>query len=99
MMKRKRNKIIGLSIVLILLVFVCLYLKFDEDNQNYVAVDEVSSLIEKQEELERQFKIKGYTIDNPNVVIDPYGNSPLTALILFETSSEVSVKVTVEGKD
>ena len=99
MMKRKKNKVIGLSIVLVLLVLVCLYLKFDEDNQNYVAVDEVSSLIEKQEELERQFKIKGYTIDQPNVVIDPYGNSPLTALILFETSSEVSVKVTVEGKD
>lgn len=98
-MKKKRKKIISLSIILLLLVLTCLYLKLDEANQNYVAVDTVSSLIEKQKVLESKFKIKGYTIDNPNVIVNPYGNSPLTALILFETSTAVSVQVTIEGQD
>ena len=41
----------------------------------------------------------GYTLDNPNIILNPYGNSPLTALVLFETEQELDVKVTITGKD
>ena len=96
---KKRRKIIFLFVVLVILILIGVYLKLDDDNQNYAMVDSVSSLIEKQENLESKFKVDGYTIDHPNVIVDPYGNSPLTALILFTTSTSTSVQVTVEGKD
>ncbi len=96
---KKRRKIIFLFVVLVILILIGVYLKLDDDNQNYAMVDSVSSLIEKQEKLESKFKVDGYTIDHPNVIVDPYGNSPLTALILFMTSTSTSVQVTVEGKD
>ena len=96
---KKRRKIIFLFVVLVILVLIGVYLKLDDGNQNYAMVDSVSSLIEKQEKLESKFKVDGYTIDHPNVIVDPYGNSPLTALILFTTSTSTSVQVAVEGKD
>src|SRR5699024_8719092 len=36
---------------------------------------------------------------NPNVILNPYGNSPLTALICFETEEEITPTITVKGKD
>ena len=33
------------------------------------------------------------------MILNPYGNSPLTALILFETEEKVTPKVTILGKD
>ncbi len=58
------------------------------------------TLIEKQMILESTFSdSKGYTFHNPNVVVNPYGNSPLTALVIFETDQAQPVKVTVKGKD
>ncbi len=40
-----------------------------------------------------------YTIDNPNVILDPYGLSPLTALVIFQTKDLATVTVTVKGRD
>ena len=57
------------------------------------------SIITMQSKEEAKFKIEGYSIDNPNIIVDPYKSSPITALILFETKESVSPKVTVVGKD
>lgn len=40
-----------------------------------------------------------YTAANPLVKLNPYGISPLTALILFKTSENVEVTIEVVGKD
>jgi len=40
----------------------------------------------------------GYTPDDPLVVIDPYGLSPLTAVAVFKTAEAVRVSVLVQGK-
>lgn len=42
---------------------------------------------------------KGYTIDNPFVVVNPYGNSPLTAIVIFNTEEETAIDLTVKGKN
>lgn len=97
--KRKLFLTIVLFIILALLLFAALLLELDEENVNNSEVEVVSSLIETQEELEGDFKTKGYSIDNPNIILNPYGNSPLTALILFETKKSVAPKVTIKGKD
>lgn len=57
------------------------------------------SLRSEQQELEEGFTSERYTLDNPNVIVDPYNNSPLTALVIFETEREEKVKITIEGED
>lgn len=96
---KKKKRIIFLSIILIVLIFIFTYVNLEEKNKSTKEVKVVSSLIEKQEKREKSFKIKGYTVEKPNIILDPYQNSPLTALVLFETKNEVAPKVTIEGKD
>lgn len=40
-----------------------------------------------------------YTYQNPKIIVNPYGNSPLTALVIFETSDLTAPSVTIVGKD
>ena len=42
---------------------------------------------------------KNFSAANPLVKLNPYGISPLTALILFKTSENVEVTIEVVGKD
>lgn len=41
----------------------------------------------------------GYTLDNPNIILNPYGNSPLTALVMFETEKDTEVYVLIKGRN
>ena len=95
-----KNKKMWVWIILVVVILaIILFILLNNNNQN---VDEVAiseSLITGQYNKEKDFKTEGYTIDNPNVILNPYGNSPLTALILFETNEEVSPTVTIVGKD
>ena len=62
-------------------------------------VAEIPDVISEQERMEDYLTPYGYTFDNPNIVVNPYGDSPLTAMILFETEKEEEVNVKVEGID
>lgn len=62
-------------------------------------VFELEDVLAYQENKETYLTPYGYTIENPNIILNPYGISPLTALILFETEEEQSVKITILGKD
>ena len=64
-----------------------------------VYIDETEDIITYQENKENYITPYGYTLDNPNIILDPYGISPLTALILFETEKSQPVTITVQGKD
>ncbi len=96
-----KNKKIGvwIAVAVILLIFIILIILSVKNNANEEEVAISESLITSQYNKEQDFKVEGYTIDEPNVILNPYGNSPLTALILFETEIEVSPKVTIVGKD
>lgn len=39
-----------------------------------------------------------YSFEEPSVILDPYGTSPLSAVIVFSTKEEVGGTVTVKGK-
>ena len=41
----------------------------------------------------------GYSFEEPNVIVNPYGNSPLTAVAAFHTDKELGGTITVKGKD
>ena len=51
-----------------------------------------------QSNKEVYFNVYGYDIDNPNVIVNPYGNSPLTALIMFTSSDYSEASVIIKGK-
>ena len=62
-------------------------------------VKEVKDIITLQSEIESTFTCYGYTIENPKIVLNPYENSPLTALIIFETDKREKFMITVKGKN
>ena len=98
MKKRKKCFIlIGIILFLIILALVLFFLNKQSTNQKALAT--TKSLVTLQRKYEKDFKTEGYTIDDPNVILDPYHISPLTALVLFETEEEVTPTVTIEGKD
>ncbi len=41
----------------------------------------------------------GYTFSDPLCVVNPYGNVPLCALLIFDTAEETTVSMTVKGHD
>lgn len=47
---------------------------------------------------EAYFSPYGYTLDNPNIIVNPYGNSPLTALVMFETPNYIETSIVIKGK-
>lgn len=86
-----------ISLVIIILLGVGFYVKLN--NYQGKSLPVVSDLISLQMEKEAAITTTGYTFTNPKVIIDPYGNSPLTALILFETETAVAPTITIKGKD
>ena len=95
---KKKNIILIIIVILLVLIFGGILIYNNQFvNNKELAVTE--SLITKQSKYEEELITKGYTIDNPNVVLDPYHNSPLTALVMFETEEEVTPTITVHGED
>ena len=93
------KKIVIALIAALVVVIIGVFRVFGMQMEGEDEVKLVSSLTEKQALDEKNLKIDGYTLDNPNVVVNPYENSPLTALVMFETDEEVSPEVTIHGKD
>ena len=84
------------SFFLIILVFSTVGYKIVSANTK---VEEIDDIITHQESKEKYMTHYNYTLDNPNIIINPYEISPLTALIIFETPNEEEVEITVKGKD
>lgn len=95
------KKFIKIICVLILIATVSMIAFFSKANKhiNTSTLELTESIISKQSKLEETFEISGYTLDNPNVILNPYGNSPLTALVMFQSEEPGVPKITVEGKD
>lgn len=62
-------------------------------------VQRITGKIEMQkvvdEALQAELESGSYTIESPLVVLDPYGESPLTALILFETAEPSRIEIAI----
>lgn len=95
----KRIFAILIQLILLLIVIGLIIWVLFGGNMNSQAVEQVPSLMAQQAEKEQEFKIDGYDINNPNVILNPYGNSPLTALVMFQTTGTVSPTVTIHGDD
>ena len=61
---------------------------------------EKTDLFEQQNSIDealQQEASAGYSFEEPNVIVNPYGNSPLTAVAAFHTDKELGGTVTVKG--
>ena len=97
-MKNKKKIILITLLIVIVLVVVSLFV-LNSLSTNNEEVEQTISLVDTQAELEKEFVSEGYTIDNPNIIVNPYEISPLTALVIFETKEEVAPTITIVGKD
>lgn len=63
--------------------------------------ERADALLREQERLEADLlaESSGGTLDDPYVNLDPYGRSPLSALVIFDTEERAQVSFTVQGKD
>lgn len=84
------------SFFIVLIAFSTIGYKMVSANEQ---VNETKDQFIEQIEYESYLTPYGYTLDNPNVVLNPYKISPLTALILFETEEEETITITIHGKD
>lgn len=62
-------------------------------------VDEIEEKIDSQKNQEKYLTPYGYTLENPNIIKNPYDDSPLTAMILFETSYQTKITIRIYNKD
>lgn len=62
-------------------------------------VDEIEEKIDSQKNQEKYLTPYGYTLENPNIIKNPYGDSPLSAMILFETSYQTKITIRIYNKD
>ena len=63
--------------------------------------ERAEELLREQERLEADIlaESSGGTLEDPYVNLDPYGRSPLSALVVFATEERAQVSFTVQGKD
>lgn len=64
-----------------------------------VSIKRDRDILSIQSNKEVYFNSYGYSIDNPNVIVNPYGNSPLTGIVMFETNDYSDVSVCIKNKD
>jgi len=91
-----RKLLFTLSFILILISISMLSYKVVSANTE---IQQIKDIIELQAEKENYLTPYGYTTDNPNIILNPYGSSPLTALILFETPNEEEITIMIKEKD
>ena len=85
-----------LLIIITILASILIY-NFIEENTN---VKTETSVLGSQANFEKEItEDNNYSIDNPKVIVNPYGISPLTALIVFKTNDLAAVDITIKGKN
>ncbi len=93
-MKTKYKYILLILLTFALSIFIYYYIEASKEVKT--KEDILVSQNNKENEI---ISNTAYTIDNPNVILNPYGNAPLSALIIFKTSDLTPVTITIKGKD
>lgn len=93
------KKIYTKYFILIILTFITSILIYNYI-ESFKPIEEKKDILISQKEMEDEYlKNTNYTLDNPNIIVNPYGNSPLTALVIFQTNDLTTASITIKGKD
>lgn len=93
------KKIYTKYFILIILTFIISILIYNYV-ESFKTIEEEKDILITQKEIEdRYLKNTNYTLDSPNIILNPYGNSPLTALAIFQTKDLTTASITIKGKN
>ena len=67
--------------------------------QMHAVLEQVARQKSVDERLRLELSSTAHSFEDPLVIVDPYGDSPLTAVVLFRTSRPSAISVCVTGKD
>lgn len=95
----KHKRLLFSIILLTLLLLFGLYVLRPVSPSVEVIDDTLTYQIKITEQLTNEIENGNYTFDEPFTKVNPYGISPLTALIAFSTSEQTAITLTVNGKD
>lgn len=85
---------ISLICILILLFIFISFLFYSSSKE----LKQDITIYEQQKMIDKTINLYDYTLDNPNIINNPYKISPLTSLVIFNTSDYCSPKVTIYSK-
>jgi len=89
------NKLKFIIVVFMFIIMFCIIGSFFIQADTEIIQEE--DIIVFQNKITNDIKIYGYTLDNPNIIIDPYNENYNSALIVFETDDYVSINVNVNN--
>lgn len=67
-----------------------------EQQQQYSDDSWIQEQADKEAAMEAELQSGDYTAENPYVEVDPYGNNPLAALVMFKTDKDTKVSVDIQ---
>ncbi|MGV3467240.1 MAG: aryl-sulfate sulfotransferase [Heyndrickxia sp.] len=78
-----------------------IYTSSDKNAKTNIQTGIDTNILNAQKKIESDIlkESEGSTLDNPYIKLDPFGNSPLSAVVIFDTKSASKVSFTVKGKD
>lgn len=106
MENKKKNLIIAAILIVLVIAGVTVYLILNKSNKvstgdekNIISSLDATSQTEIDNLIKKDLETNKYTLKDARIYINPYGSSPLSALIIFTTNSKTTVDVTVKGKN
>lgn len=87
----KKKVVVIVTLLLISLISVILF------NHEYYSLPDDADLLSRQSKVDDEIKSisnsEEYSIDNPKIMVNPYFISPLTALIIFSSQSNIKFSI------
>lgn len=87
----KKKVVVIVTLLLISLISVILF------NHEYYSLPDNTDLLSRQSKVDDEIKSisnsEEYSIDNPKIMVNPYFISPLTALIIFSSQSNIKFSI------
>lgn len=87
------------AMLVILIILIVFGISFNLNLKRGKTLNKQLSLVEKHNKINNTITAQGFDEDEANVILNPYHISPLTALICFETTSEVAPEITIVSKN
>ena len=67
--------------------------------ETFVQVNNTSSYRYVSDNIEKEYEQFVYSLEEPYVKVNPYGKTPLSALVKFPTEEETKISIRIKGKD
>lgn len=83
------------TIITVFMLLIFSYnLKAANQTYNYL----INNQKKIEEKMKKKFNTRNYSFDNPMIKVNPYGNSPLSAVIKFKNKGKNNIKVIIDDK-